>query len=138
MLTRADALFKESGPAIADTIKNVNVFSKALGDASSGLNGAISGIGEIGRKIGPLAGRLEKFTDDADKLLGAVDAAKIKHSVDDVAAFAASLGAKDGPTQHALADARRAGQAAQRHDGQARRSARRHRRRRQGFRPEEA
>ena len=99
MLTRADALFTESGPALADTVKNIDSFSKALGDASGGLQGAISGIGEIGRKIGPLAGRLEKLTDDADKLLGAVDAAKVRHSVDDVAAFAASLGAKDGPTQ---------------------------------------
>ena len=86
-------------------MKNIDTFSKALGDASSGLHGAVSGIGEIGRKIGPLAGRLEKLTDDADKLLGAVDAAKVRKSVDDLAGFAASLGAKDGPTQHALADA---------------------------------
>ena len=105
VLTRADKLFADSGPAFADTMKNINTFSKSLGDASGGLSGAISGIGEIGRKIGPLAGRLEKLTDDADKLLGAVDAAKVRHSVDNVAAFAASLGDKDGPTQKALADA---------------------------------
>ena len=48
---------------------------------------------------------MEKLTDDADKLLGAVDAAKVRKSVDDLSGFAASLGAKDGPTQHALADA---------------------------------
>ncbi|MDE3176365.1 MAG: MCE family protein [Pseudomonadota bacterium] len=105
VLTRADKLFADSGPAFSDTMKNINTFSKSLGDASSGLSGAVAGIGEIGRKIGPLAGRLEKLTDDADKLLGAVDAAKVRHSVDDVAAFAASLGDKEGPTQKALADA---------------------------------
>ena len=65
----------------------------------------ISGIGEIGRKIGPLAGRLEGLVGDADKLLGAVDAARIKRSVDDLSDFAASLGAKDGPTQKALTEA---------------------------------
>ena len=105
VLTRADKLMADSGPALTDTVKNIDTFSKALGDASSGLNGAVSGIGEIGKKIGPLAGRLEKLTDDADKLLGAVDAAKVRKSVDDLSGFAASLGAKDGPTQHALADA---------------------------------
>ena len=105
VLTRADKLFAENGPAFTDTLKNIDNFSKALGDASSGLSGMISGIGEIGRKIGPLAGRLEGLVDDADKLLGAVDVAKVRNSVDDLSGFAASLGAKDGPTQKALADA---------------------------------
>ena len=105
VLTRVDKLMVENGPAITDTMKNVDSFSKALGDASSGLSGMISGIGEIGRKIGPLAGRLEKLTGDADTLLSAVDAGKVRRSVDDLAGFAASLGAKDGPTQRALADA---------------------------------
>ena len=65
----------------------------------------MSGIGEIGRKIGPLAGRLEKLTDTADTLLSAVDAAKVKKSVNDLNAFTSSLGDKEGPTQRALADA---------------------------------
>ncbi len=103
VLTRADKLIADTGPAFADTMANIDTFSKALGDASSGLSGAISGIGEIGRKIGPLAGRLEVLTNDADKLLGAVDVAKVRKSVDDLGSFAASLGAKDGPTQQALA-----------------------------------
>jgi phospholipid/cholesterol/gamma-HCH transport system substrate-binding protein len=105
VLSRADRLMADNSAAISDTMKNIDTFSKALGDASSGLPGMMSGIGEIGRKIGPLAGRLEKLTADADALLSAVDASKVKKSVDDLAGFAASLGAKDGPTQRALADA---------------------------------
>jgi len=105
VLTRVDKLMVENGPAITDTMKNVDTFSKALGDASSGLPGMMTGIGEIGRKIGPLAGRLEKLTNDADTLLSAVDAGKVRKSVDDLSGFAASLGAKDGPTQRALVDA---------------------------------
>ena len=104
-LTRVDKLLADTGPAIADTLKNVDIFSKALDDASGGLPGMMSGIGELGKKIGPLAIRLEKLTDDADKLLGAVDATKVRRSVDDLSNFSASLGAKDGPTQRALADA---------------------------------
>jgi phospholipid/cholesterol/gamma-HCH transport system substrate-binding protein len=105
VLTRADKLFADSGPAFADTIKNIDVFSKSLNDASSGLAGAVTGIGEIGRKIGPLAQRLEKLSDDGDKLLNAIDVAKVRKSVSDLNAFTASLGDKDGPTQHALSDA---------------------------------
>ena len=104
VLTRADKLFADSGPAFADTMRNVDNFSKALGDASGGLSSAISGIGQIGAKIGPLAGRLEKLTDDADKLLGAVDVAKVRQSVDNLVGLTSALGSKDGPTQHALAD----------------------------------
>ena len=105
VLTRADKLFADSGPAFADTIKNIDVFSKSLNDASSGLAGAVTGIGEIGRKIGPLAQRLEKLSDDGDKLLNAIDVAKVRKSVSDLNAFTASLGDKDGPTQRALGDA---------------------------------
>jgi phospholipid/cholesterol/gamma-HCH transport system substrate-binding protein len=105
VLSRADRLMADNSAAITDTMKNIDTFSKALGDASSGLPGLMSGIGEIGRKIGPLAGRLEKLTDTADTLLSAVDPAKVKKSVNDLNAFTSSLGDKDGPTQHALADA---------------------------------
>ena len=105
VLTRADQLFADSGPALTDTLKNIDSFSRTLNDASSGLSGAITGIGEIGRKIGPLAGKLEKLSEDADKLLNAVDAAKVRRSVDDLAAFANSLGDKNGPTQQALTQA---------------------------------
>jgi len=105
VLTRADKLIADSGPAFADTVKNIDNFSKTLNDASGGLSGAITGIGEIGRKIGPLAGKLEKLSDDTDKLVNAVDATKVRKSVDDLSSFAASLGAKDGPTQKTLADA---------------------------------
>jgi phospholipid/cholesterol/gamma-HCH transport system substrate-binding protein len=105
VLNRADKLMAENAAAISDTMKNIDAFSKALGDASSGLPGMVTGIGEIGRKIGPLAGRLEKLTDTADTLLSAVDAAKVKKSVNDLNAFTSSLGDKDGPTQRALNDA---------------------------------
>ena len=86
-------------------MKNIDGFSKTLNDASGGLAGAITGIGEIGRKIGPLAGKLEKLSDDTDKLVIAVDATKVRKSVNDLSNFAASLGDKDGSTQKALADA---------------------------------
>lgn len=105
VLTRADQLFADSGPAFADTVKNIDNFSKTLNDASGGLAGAITGIGEIGRKIGPLAGKLEKLSDDTDKLISAVDATKVRKSVDDLSSFAASLGDKNGSAQKALADA---------------------------------
>ena len=54
--------------AITDTMKNIDTFSKALATPPAGRR-LMLGIGEIGRKIGPLAGRLEKLTDTADTLL---------------------------------------------------------------------
>ena len=105
VLGRADKLLSDNGPAITDTLKNIDSFSKALGDSSGGISGALSGIGEIGRKIGPLAQRLETLTADADKLLVAIDPAKVKKSVDDLNAFTTSLGDKQGAVQSTFADA---------------------------------
>ena len=104
VLAKVDKLFGDVGPAVADTMKNVDTFSKALNDASGGLPGMMSGIGELGRKIGPLAQKLEKLSDDADRIVGAVDLAKVHKTVDNVESFTASLGARDGPTQQALGD----------------------------------
>lgn len=104
VLAKADRLLSDNGPAISDTLKNIDTFSKALGDSSSGMSGAMTGIADLGRKIGPLAQRLETLTADADKLLTAIDADKVKKSVNDINAFTGALGDKNGPLQSAFTD----------------------------------
>jgi phospholipid/cholesterol/gamma-HCH transport system substrate-binding protein len=104
VLSKADKLIGENGVALTDTLRNIDAFSKALGENSAGIGEALGGVAELGRKIGPLAERLRKLSDDSDKLIGAVDTDKVKHAVDDAAAFTKSLGDDKGPTQSLLRD----------------------------------
>jgi phospholipid/cholesterol/gamma-HCH transport system substrate-binding protein len=104
VLGKADKLIEANSGAITDTLHNIDAFSKALGEHSAGLGDAMGGLAEVGRKIGPLADRLQKLSDDTDKLIVAVDPAKVRRAVEDLGAFTGALGDPKGPTQSALKD----------------------------------
>ena len=104
-IARVDKLIADNGPALTDTIKNVDEFSKVLGNSSSGFNSFLSGAGDLGQKIGPLATRLQVLSDDVDKLVKAVDADKVRGVVDNVAGFTQSLRDNKGNIDSLLSDA---------------------------------
>ena len=104
-IAKVDKLIAENGPALTDTIKNVDEFSKVLGNSSSGFNAFLSGAGDLGQKIGPLATRLQGLSDDVDKLVKAVDADKVRGVVDNVAGFTQALRDNKGNIDSLLSDA---------------------------------
>ena len=101
---RIDNFLNQNSGAIQDTVQNVDKFSKALADNSDGLGTAMAGIADLGKKIGPLASRLQVLSDDADKLLGAVDADKVRHAVDNVSSFTDGLADSRDQVKSLLAD----------------------------------
>ena len=104
VMTKADKLMSDNTAAITDTIHNVDTFSKALADSSSGINAALAGIADLGHVIGPLAQKLQTLTGDADKLLGAVDPDKVKRAVSDVTIFTGALADSGGPLKSMVSD----------------------------------
>jgi phospholipid/cholesterol/gamma-HCH transport system substrate-binding protein len=68
------------------------------------LASLMDGADQFGQKIGPLADRLQKLSDDSDRLIVAVDPGKVRSAIDDVAAFTHALGDSKGPAQSLLAD----------------------------------
>jgi phospholipid/cholesterol/gamma-HCH transport system substrate-binding protein len=105
VLGRLDKLVVDNGPAITDTIKNVDEFSKVLSNSSSGINSFLSSAGDIGQKIGPLTSRLQVLSDDVDKLVKAVDVDKVRGVVDNVSGFAETLRDNKGHIDSVLSDA---------------------------------
>jgi phospholipid/cholesterol/gamma-HCH transport system substrate-binding protein len=104
VLEKADKLIGDNGPAITDTLKNVDAFSKALADNSSGVGAALSGVADLGKTIGPLSKRLEGLTDDVDKLVKAVDVDKVRGVVDNVETFSQTLAKNQGHLDSILND----------------------------------
>jgi phospholipid/cholesterol/gamma-HCH transport system substrate-binding protein len=84
VLQRADKLLGDNSAPITSAIANVNTFSKALADNSDGLDAALKGVADLGKTIQPLASRLQGLSDDADKLVRAIDAQKVRTIVDNV------------------------------------------------------
>jgi phospholipid/cholesterol/gamma-HCH transport system substrate-binding protein len=105
VLTRIDKVVGDNSAAVSDAVRNVDAFSKALADNSAGVNSALAGISELGKKIGPLADRLQGLSDDVDKLVKAVDPDQVRGIVGDVKTFTGTLTANKAAIASTLADA---------------------------------
>ena len=84
VLDQANDILRDNSAEVHSTIDNLNVFSKALSDNASGVDAALKGVAEFGKTMQPLSARLQVLSDDADKLLKAVDADKVRSIVDNV------------------------------------------------------
>ena len=105
VLGHIDKLVADNSAAVSDAVRNVDAFSKALADNSAGVNSALAGISELGKKIGPLADRLQGLSDDVDKLVKAVDPEQVRAIVGDAKTVADTLAANKAALASTLNDA---------------------------------
>ncbi|HVB90176.1 MAG TPA: MlaD family protein [Beijerinckiaceae bacterium] len=91
VLDKANRLLGDNAGAINETVRNLQVFTKALAANASGLKDFMGGMADLGRTIKPLAGRLQVLSDDVDSLVKAVDPKKVKDIVGNTDAFTADL-----------------------------------------------
>ena len=89
VLEDADKIIAENSPTIHSALANVDQFSKALADNSAGIDAALKSVGELGKQIGPLAARLQTLSDDADRVVQAIDADQVRTIVGNVQAMSA-------------------------------------------------
>jgi phospholipid/cholesterol/gamma-HCH transport system substrate-binding protein len=89
VLEDADKIIAENSPTIHSALANVDQFSKALADNSAGVDAALKSVGELGKQIGPLAARLQTLSDDADRLVQAIDTDQVRTIVGNVQAISA-------------------------------------------------
>lgn len=92
VLSRADGLLSQSEGSVVNTVKNVEAFSKALADNSSGVASFLANVGEMSQKVGSLSQRIERFVDQAESIVRAVDANEINRTVRNLASFSDALG----------------------------------------------
>ncbi|MGC2783180.1 MAG: MlaD family protein [Roseiarcus sp.] len=89
ILDDADRILADNSAPIHSAIGNLDQFSKALADNSAGVDAALKSVGELGKQIGPLAARLQTLSDDADRLVQAVDTDQVRSIVGNVQAMSA-------------------------------------------------
>ena len=89
ILDDADKILADNSAPIHSAIGNLDQFSKALADNSAGVDAALKSVGELGKQIGPLAARLQTLSDDADRLVQAIDTDQIRAIVGNVQAMSA-------------------------------------------------
>ena len=104
-LGRIDKLVADNSAAVGDAVRNIDAFSKALSDNASGVNAALTGVADRGKKIGPLSDRLQGLSDDVDKVVKAVDPAKVSGIVSDVKSLTGSLADNKAAINSTVTDA---------------------------------
>ena len=105
MLSKADALVTNNAESISRTVKNVETFTDALAANSGGVKDFLAGMSDLGRTIRPLSVRLEALAGDVDKLVTAVDPAKVRSIVSNADEFVSALGKNKQNIDSLLADA---------------------------------
>ena len=94
VLDRADKLIADNSGAVHSTLSNLDAFSKALGDNASNVDAALKSLADLGKTIQPVAARIQTLSEDADRLVMAVDPDKIRDVVGNAQVFSQIAGAK--------------------------------------------
>ncbi len=84
VLDRADRLLAENSDTVHSTLQHVDAFSKALGDNASNVDATLKSLANLGKQIEPVAARIQTLSEDADRLVKAVDPDKVRGIVDNV------------------------------------------------------
>ena len=103
-LDRADKLLADNSGAINSTMANVSAFSKTLNDNRANVDATLKGLADLGKQIEPLGRRLQSVSDDADKVIKAVDADKVRDLLDNAQTFSKALAASGGDFQTVMRD----------------------------------
>jgi phospholipid/cholesterol/gamma-HCH transport system substrate-binding protein len=104
VLDLANKLLVDNAQPIHQTIDNVQTFSMALANNSSGVDAALKGLADIGKTIEPLATRLQTLSEDADKLVVAIDPGKLRAIVDNLQSVSGRADSVLGQADKLLAD----------------------------------
>ena len=104
VLGRADKLLADNSGAINSTISNVSAVSKTLSDNRSNIDATLKGFADLGKQIEPLAQKLQSLSEDADKLVKAIDTEKLRSVVDNANTFSKALAASAGDYQTVMRD----------------------------------
>jgi phospholipid/cholesterol/gamma-HCH transport system substrate-binding protein len=96
VLDKVNRAIEANVGSVNNTLKNVEVFSKALADNADGVREFLAATADVGKAIKPLAVKLEALTADADGIVKAIDPEKVKIIVAQVSQISTKLNAVAG------------------------------------------
>ena len=105
VLERVDRLISNNEESIGNTIRNVELFARALGENAQDVDRFLEQVGQAAQRIGPLAEKLETLATDVDEVVRSVDRQRVARIVENVDNFTAALSDNRQALGEALRDA---------------------------------
>ena len=102
---RFDRLVAQNDRAIADTVQNVEAFSRALAENAPAIDRFLEQVGQAAERIGPLADSLDELSRNVNAVVAAVDSESVARSVANVETFTRTLADSEAQLARAFDDA---------------------------------
>ncbi|MCB1386018.1 MAG: MCE family protein [Nitratireductor sp.] len=90
-LSTVKSFVEENRKPISNAVANIESFSETLGKNSEGIDQFLQSAGEIGKSLGKLGDKIDGTVQGLERIVNAVDADKVRTTVDNVAAFSGNL-----------------------------------------------
>src|SRR6202034_3867162 len=84
VLDSADKLLADNTDSIQSTLHNADIFSKSLADNAPNIDVTLKNLAEISKTVQPVVAQFQSLTQNADRVLKAVDPDKVRTIVDNV------------------------------------------------------
>jgi phospholipid/cholesterol/gamma-HCH transport system substrate-binding protein len=104
VVDRADKLLADNSDSIHSAVSNVDQFSKTLADNAPNVDATLKNLAEISKTVQPVIAQIESLSQNADRLLKAVDSDKVRAIVDNVQSLSAKSNSVADRADKLLAD----------------------------------
>jgi phospholipid/cholesterol/gamma-HCH transport system substrate-binding protein len=91
VVDRADKLLADNSDSIHSTLQGVNVFAQTLADNAPNVDTTLKNLAEISKTVQPVVAQIQSLSQDADRVIKAVDPDKVHSIVDSAQTFGQAL-----------------------------------------------
>ncbi len=89
VIDRADKLLADNSDSVHSTLQSANVFAQALADNAPNVDTTLKNLAEISKTVQPVVAQIQGLSQDADRVIKAVDPDKVHSIVDSVQSLSA-------------------------------------------------
>jgi phospholipid/cholesterol/gamma-HCH transport system substrate-binding protein len=104
IVDRADKLLADNSDSIHSTLQSANVFAKTLADNAPNVDVTLKNLAEISKTVQPVVAQIQSLSENANRVLKAVDPDKVRTIVDNVQSLSAKSNSVVDRADKLLAD----------------------------------
>ena len=104
IVDRADKLLADNSDSIHSALQSANVFAKTLADNAPNVDVTLKNLAEISKTVQPVVAQIQSLSENANRVLKAVDPDKVRTIVDNVQSLSAKSNSVVDRADKLLAD----------------------------------
>src|SRR5271154_1215326 len=104
VVDRADKLLADNSDSIHSTLQNADVFAKTLADNAPNVDATLKNFAEISKTVQPVVAQIQTLSENANRLIAAIDPDKVRDVVGNVQTFSQSLAASSDNVKNLVRD----------------------------------